>query len=1059
MSTLTAEPTARYFVTGGTLSAEARSYIERAADKSLLSALMASRFAYVLNSRQMGKSSLCVRTMKRLEEAGICTFFVDLTKIGGKTATIEQWYTGIAVELGKTPELRSKILGYWKENSHLSPMQRLFGVLRDVIPQFTDQPVAIFFDEIDATRSLSFSADEFFAAIRECYNRRVQDPTYDRLTFCLLGVAVPSDLINSPTSTPFNIGERIYLRDFTLEEAESLAAGLGPNGRALLDRAFYWTNGHPYLTQSLCSAIAADPAVNTPDDVDALVKRDLFEPTARETNINLADVANRALHAGDLEAEPEKFRADILSAYDKARSGKVVADDEANRVTALLKLSGIMRSEGKRLYVRNRIYEHVFDRDWIRENMPGQELRRQKRAFYLGVLRTGLVALGVVAIITALSINSLRLARIAAEQRDLAKYEAYAADVNLMRTAYTDNDLILLTNLLQETKDSPNRNIEWNYWNAKLHDANYEIDSPHGFGNVIVSHDGRSVGITDVTEKTGAIYTYPDLRLIHRIDHLPASEFLGELGERWVTVTVSSISHQQVRDAISGKLLGSFDYGKAGALINSLSPGGHYLASAWIAEGDRYAQDVTIWNGTTFQSAHHFKVKGHRISSVSVSDDGRYLATEEVDSESPSIVDNYYAGRRSLVRDLVTGAEVDSFSTGGVPFGFQLSGDGRFLGIGLETSGTLVVRDVRAHKFIMETPCPTVGALKFSDDDSKLLTIGDDIAASLWDLESGKLIYKKQGAMAADIPRDASSVVVSGAGTRVYTSANVTTDSATIPNSWANLRGINDKGWLVVNTGNALRFLDANTFQTAHPTVRSVAPNFSVSADANWRLDSSPTGGQIVNNGTDRVLCAISTWNSLGTAMDLAGGSVAALDSDQHLATCYDLSGRELWHCDFKTSPAACCRFSPDGKVLAVSTNDGIIHLLDAANGTLERDLTGNDGFVLDLLFSHDSKKLAVVGEEFKVLIFDVAGDHPPVVCRGHHATVEDGAFSPDDTRFASASDDGTVRFWDPKTGKQMLQIDVGKVPATGIAFDPTGDRFYVSDYTGMIKRYNAPKA
>ena len=33
-----------------------------------------------------------------------------------------------------------------------------------------------------------------FAGIRQCYNQRTQDPEYERLTFCLLGVATPADL-------------------------------------------------------------------------------------------------------------------------------------------------------------------------------------------------------------------------------------------------------------------------------------------------------------------------------------------------------------------------------------------------------------------------------------------------------------------------------------------------------------------------------------------------------------------------------------------------------------------------------------------------------------------------------------------------------------------------------------------------------------------------------------------------------------------------------------------------------------------------------------------------
>src|SRR5207253_10014547 len=84
------------------------------------------------------------------------------------------------------------------------------------------QRVVVFVDEIDAVRSLPFPADEFFAAIRECYNRRAQDPAFQRLTFCLLGVATPADLISDTRMSPFNVGRRIELRDFTAAEAAPL---------------------------------------------------------------------------------------------------------------------------------------------------------------------------------------------------------------------------------------------------------------------------------------------------------------------------------------------------------------------------------------------------------------------------------------------------------------------------------------------------------------------------------------------------------------------------------------------------------------------------------------------------------------------------------------------------------------------------------------------------------------------------------------------------------------------------------------------------------------------
>jgi len=117
---------------------------------------------------------------------------------------------------------------------------------------------SIFVDEIDVVRSLPFSADEFFAAIRQFYVGRATDPDLNRLTFCLLGTATPADLIQDTRTSPFNIGKRVEVLDFTPDEAAPLAEGLhdAEQGKSLLERILYWTGGHPYLTQRLCRSVA-----------------------------------------------------------------------------------------------------------------------------------------------------------------------------------------------------------------------------------------------------------------------------------------------------------------------------------------------------------------------------------------------------------------------------------------------------------------------------------------------------------------------------------------------------------------------------------------------------------------------------------------------------------------------------------------------------------------------------------------------------------------------------------------------------------------------------------
>jgi hypothetical protein len=331
-------------------------YIQRDADKQVKNIISdMGRPGYVLVSRQMGKTNLLLNAKRKLETPNDAFVYIDLSNIFEDAKSCFENIIDIAIDTypEKFDRVKESIKERRNELTNTPPHKQHTNELRILLAALNGGKLVIILDEIDALTKTNYS-DQIFSQIRSSYfASRVNYKEFYNLTYLLSGVVEPSEIIKDPKVSPFNIGQKIYLNDFSKTEFENfINVSQLSLDQKLKDRIFYWTNGNPRITWDLCSEIENEIKRNvvTVDLLDKIVK-DLYLTTFDKPPID---------NIRDLVIKDREIRNSIVEiGYKK---GNEISD----KIKSKLYLSGIINFNESSISIKNEIIKQSLSLEWIR---------------------------------------------------------------------------------------------------------------------------------------------------------------------------------------------------------------------------------------------------------------------------------------------------------------------------------------------------------------------------------------------------------------------------------------------------------------------------------------------------------------------------------------------------------------------------------------------------------------------------------------------------------------------------------------------------------------------
>ena len=359
---------------GGCLPIDSPSYIKRKADNELYNAVKSGQLCIVSAPVQMGKSSLILRIINNLKQEEFVCAAIDLTLIGNNKISFKDFCYSLINILVDEFNLNNifNLKDWWKAQESFLGYSTIFRrFIERVLLKAVNQKIIIFIDELDWLIDTDF-IEEFLMLLRGLYESQKYksiNNTYS-YNFVLSGIFNPSELhsIENRHTSPFNIGKRIQLEEFTYEEALPLASGLekkADNPQKLLINILEWTGGQPFLTQKLCNFVKKSEEYiadgNEKAWLDNLVQFKIIENwEEQDSPPHLLTIRNRIFSSTKV--------SELLKLYNLIleKSGYIAS---SRPVEQELISTGLVIRRERILRVTNQIYSEVFNHTWIEQSL------------------------------------------------------------------------------------------------------------------------------------------------------------------------------------------------------------------------------------------------------------------------------------------------------------------------------------------------------------------------------------------------------------------------------------------------------------------------------------------------------------------------------------------------------------------------------------------------------------------------------------------------------------------------------------------------------------------